>query len=335
MKTGTDGAENSEHLLNKRRRFGRSTCFLCCCPLRSKNRSDEHVFPKWLLERFNLWNQRLTLLNKTEIPYKQLTIPCCKKCNNEHLSQIESLMRAAAAQGPNAVAKLNPVVVYLWLGKIFYGLLYREYLLREDRKRRSGSIIPRAALQEMHLHHYYLQGASRRIEFPFGIPGSVFIFGTLEPDATELQFDFLDHKPGLCLAIRMGSVGLVCSFQDGGILRKFHDSIKRSYYRKNRLHPIQFRELATEIIYKSFLMETPVGFLLMEAPARILVVPNHSVNICFREWKLEEFCRLLKFYLGENAGEIYTGPNCYASSLRRSDGQFLKLNPNSRVMLGF
>ena len=69
-------------LISRPRRFGRSTCFLCSAPLRAKNRSDEHVFPKWLLQRFNLWDLKLSLLNGTDISYKQLTIPCCKTCNH-------------------------------------------------------------------------------------------------------------------------------------------------------------------------------------------------------------------------------------------------------------
>ena len=69
----------------KDRSFGRSTCFLCARRLGSKNRSDEHIFPKWLQARFDLWNERLTLINGTTIPYRSLVVPCCKICNNHHL----------------------------------------------------------------------------------------------------------------------------------------------------------------------------------------------------------------------------------------------------------
>ncbi len=174
-------------------RLGPSTCFLCSAPLRSKNRSDEHVFPKWLQNRFNLWNQRLNLINLTSIPYRQLTIPCCNTCNNIHLSKIEDIMCAAVESGPSAVAKLPPSTVYMWLSKIFYGILYRESLLRADRRGDKRPIVRKEALRELRLHHDFMQGIRRSLEFPFGIPGSIFIFGTTQPDRVEARFDFFDN----------------------------------------------------------------------------------------------------------------------------------------------
>src|SRR6185437_5829167 len=69
-----------------KRRFGLSTCFLCGRRLGIRNRSDEHVIPRWVQDRFGLWNERLNLLNGSSIPYRQLTVPCCRTCNNVHLS---------------------------------------------------------------------------------------------------------------------------------------------------------------------------------------------------------------------------------------------------------
>src|SRR5713226_5139659 len=97
----------------ERRRFGRSICFLCGRRLSPKNRSDEHVFPKWLQSRFSLWNQTLTLLNGTHIPYRSLTIPCCIECNTLHLSLIEDGISTATLRGHRAVAALDPLTLFL------------------------------------------------------------------------------------------------------------------------------------------------------------------------------------------------------------------------------
>ncbi len=64
-------------------------CFLCGA-LMDGSKSAEHVFPKWLQNRYDLWNQKIELLNGSLMPYRQLTIPCCEKCNNEHLSSLEN-----------------------------------------------------------------------------------------------------------------------------------------------------------------------------------------------------------------------------------------------------
>jgi hypothetical protein len=130
-------------------------------------------------------------------------------------------MQSAIKSGPNAVGKLSPAIVYMWLSKIFYGILYRENLLRADRKKGRRPIVPKKALEELRLHHDFMQGIRRSLEFPFGIPGSIFVFGTSVPDRVEEQFDFLDNHANLSIALRMGSVGIVCCLQDGGMTRAF------------------------------------------------------------------------------------------------------------------
>jgi hypothetical protein len=325
---------NYKPLMGRRRRFGRSTCFLCRCPLRTKNRSDEHIFPKWLQKRFNLRDLRLELLNRSLISYKQLTIPCCKRCNNEHLSRIEVQMRDAVLNGPRSVSRLDPIIPYLWLSKIYYGLLYCEHFLSSDRKKPFSPIVPREALENLDLHHYYLQGAKHPIQFPLGLPGSVFAFGTSKPDRIEEQFDFLDlhHKRGI--GIRMGSVGLICIFQDGGLIRKFHDSLRRPYYRRNTLHPVQFRQAAAEVFYKAHLLRTRVGFQLIEDDHKIMVLPQHSSQVLFNDWILEDFCRMLAHFLDQRLEDIYAGDAKYASTIRTPDGKFITINPNHRVVFG-
>jgi len=118
--------------------FGREFCFLCSAGLPADRNTDEHVIPKWVQERYKLWNQKLTLLNNTTIPYRQLTIPCCKTCNNVHLGKIELEMQKACVAGAEAVRALPIETLFIWAGKILYGLLYREHLWPNIRERDAG-----------------------------------------------------------------------------------------------------------------------------------------------------------------------------------------------------
>jgi hypothetical protein len=322
----TDGS----NLMSHRRRFGRSTCFLCGSPLRSKNRTDEHVFPKWLQSRFHLWTNRLNLLNRTDILYKSLLIPCCKRCNTVHLSLIENKVRDAVIAGPNAVRALNPLIVYLWMGKIFYGLLYLEHLLPGDRTRKSKPILPRDVLEELETHHLYLQGTRKPLVCPFGIPGSVFVFGTQQPDRIGLQFDFIDNQPLRCMAIRMGSVGIACVFHDAGIIRSFHDSLGDEAYSNRILHPFQFREIVAMIAYKTRLLKTSPSFLMMESPEAINVIATRPSDIHFDEWITEDFCYWLSFFHEQPLDELFNPPNKFISYLNEPDGSFRDLDANTR-----
>jgi hypothetical protein len=293
MKAAAENTVKHQHMLKRTVRFGQSTSFLCSAPLRSKNRSDEHVFPKWLQNRFKLWNQRLDLINLTSIPYRQLTIPCCKTCNNVHLSRMEDIIRAAVESGPNAVAQLPPSTVYMWLSKIFYGVL--ESLLRADRRGSKRPIVPKEALRELRLHHDFMQGIRRSLEFPVGIPGSIFIFGTTQPDRVEAQFDFLNNHHNL----------------------------------KDRLHPMQFREATAEVFYKSILLESAPFYTVLEDRLKMLVMTQNSRGVSFREWDWLVFCEMLAFYWDQPVEEIYGGNIGWASSIRDEQKQFRKLDPNT------
>jgi hypothetical protein len=309
-------------------RFGQHTCFLCSAPLRPKNRTDEHMFPKWLQHRFNLWNQHLDLINLTDIRYRQLTIPCCKTCNGVHLSKIENQIQKAVEAGPDAVADLPPSVLYMWLSKFFFGILYREHLLLADRRSGKRKIIPRKTLQELRLHHDFMQGIRRSLEFPLGIPGSILIFGTSVPDRIEEQFDFLDNHPNLALALRMGSVGIVCCLQDGGMTKAFHDRFEKDYHRENRLHPLQFREVTARTFYKVQLLESTALYIVAETPEKMQIMTQMPPHVAFGEWDLLMFCKMLGHFWNQPVEEIYGGEIGWASSLKGEDDKFLTLDPN-------
>jgi hypothetical protein len=238
-------------------------------------------------------------------------------------------MQAAIESGPNAVAKLPSPTLYMWLSKIFYGVLYREFLLLADRRNGKRRVVPKELLRELRVHHDFMQEIRLALEFPLGIPGSIFIFGTTKPNRVEEQFDFLDNHGNRSIALRMGSVGVVCIFQDGGLTKLFHDRIKQPYYRKNRLHPIQFREVTAQIFYKSMLLDSTSLYFYPEKgneAVRVLTLNPGEVN--FRKWDLFTFCKMLAHYWGQPVDELYGGDR-WASSLRDDQNKFRGLDPDT------
>ncbi len=100
-------------------KFSSENCFLCGTVLDNRNRTEEHVIPKWIQREFNLWNQTITLLNGTKIPYRYLTIPCCNICNNRYLEPFERRIHVAYNKGYSHFRRLNKNTIYLWLCKIY------------------------------------------------------------------------------------------------------------------------------------------------------------------------------------------------------------------------
>ena len=110
------------------------SCFVCADSLSETNRTSEHVVPKWLQERFDLWKEELVLVNQTGIQYEQLKVPCCFVCNNQRLSPLERRVAAATEAGYDAVMQLPRLDLFRWMAKIYLGILCKELALLADRK---------------------------------------------------------------------------------------------------------------------------------------------------------------------------------------------------------
>jgi len=179
-------------------------CFLCGIRLDGVNRTDEHVFPKWMLKRFNLWNSELTLLNRTQIRYRSLTIPCCHDCNTFWLSQVEAKVATAFEVGHEAVANLDKTLLCLWMWKLYYGIHFKEIALPADRTAAPGlPIVSAGYLGRFAEVHHVLQAMRSKVRFKY-VPGSVYVYEAQVPAKPEQQFDYRDSRRSTYLAIRAG-----------------------------------------------------------------------------------------------------------------------------------
>lgn len=310
--------------------FGREFCFLCGAMLPTDRATDEHVIPKWVQDRFGLWDEKLTLLNRTTIPYRLLTIPCCSPCNSQHLSRIEREVQQACAAGRKAVLALEPLTLFIWLGKIFYGLLYREHLLSWNRRaREDGPIVPADELEQFRLHHQFLQAARIPFEFIPHIPASVFVFETLEPRDRRMQFDYLDHFFSLGLSIRVGKVGVVACLQDGRAVR---DSFDYTEYETLRLHPIQFAEITARIFYDLSRLNRVPKFMLVEGNGRVHVALTPMGGLIggplFDKGNLDDYAHALAHYARFPVGQLHPESDKVISWLRYPDGRLKQMRPD-------
>ncbi|MBC3829918.1 hypothetical protein H8K33_00185 [Undibacterium amnicola] len=314
--------------------FAENTCFLCGARTGDDDDSKEHVFPKWLLHHFGLWNKRLTLINGTEIPYRMLVIPCCTQCNNTHLSQIENTIRTAFLAGASALRGVDREVLMLWILKIFFGLLYREiFLPMERRDPAAGSIVTTEDMEQYQLLHYILQASRIPIRFSqleSDIPASLFIFELKEPANPNLRFDYKDDVAVNTLYLRMGKVGILAAFDMGA--QTFEGSHFFSKYQNHQLHPLQFEELGANLfmkakkfnrIPKAMIAESPSGIDFQVAP-----IAGLSTRPVFEKWSSEEMAEMLMFFLGYLREAVMPVEDRLASWLHREDGSFWHMDIN-------
>ena len=306
------------------RKFGENSCFLCGATLNEANRTDEHVVPRWLQTRFNLWDERLILLNGTSIPYRQLTIPCCYDCNNQFLSPVERQMAAAVEQGYLAVEQVDRITKFIWLGKLFYGLLYKELLLPLDRRSpHEGSIVEPDLLQRFQAHHFFLQAARLPMEFVDFFPASIFVFDLQVPDDHRFQFDVRDSLGGMCVAVQMGTVGLIAVLQDCGTQRELRADLIAKLLPVT-LHPLQFRELTALCWYTASLFDRVPKFMSVETDGIIQHILNPLQGFTnkpiYRDWEQSEYAEYLAFHTGVDVNELFRPPDQVISWLTDDDG---------------
>jgi hypothetical protein len=311
--------------------FDHTTCFLCAEPLTAETRTDEHVIPKWVQQKYDLWNEGLGLLNDTSIQYRQLTVPCCRRCNNERLSRLESTVEVAVSSGYDAVVALPKFVLFQWLAKIFVGLLYKDLMLPFDRSNRSaGNIIDSETLKRFSIMHLWIQVASLTgdgNEHEYW-PGSVFVFRTQKPENPKDQFDLVDMTLANALAIRLGDVGIVADFLENGLhARIAGDSFMP--YQSFPLHPLQFKELAARIFYAASLidMQTDVEFYSTSDGLKIAFLWQPKENSSPREWKNEEYARVLANVMRFSEDEkVFEPTKGIWTCLHNEDGSIRKLS---------
>jgi hypothetical protein len=284
-------------------------CFLCGRDALDEDRTREHVFPKWLLNRHDLWNQRLTLLNGETIPYRQLTITCCATCNNGVLAELEDEVGQAFAGGPDAVRALDPERLFLWLAKFYYGLLFRELSLVLDRRDPSaGMIVDEEMLKEYGLHHLLLRRLLGVVEWN-EFPGSIFIFDALDHLDPAHTFDYFDAFDAPFVCLRSGRTFVVAFLQDFGAVHHLgvEQGPRCQAARAVELHPLQCAELMTVFSYTLKKRERAPKFVVAQQPGdsyMVMVLPQGGLSgrSPFGEWNEDDYFALLESFFERRFG---------------------------------
>jgi len=274
---------------------GNDRCFLC-----GTQRTPitlEHVFPKWLQNRHGLWNQKIGLLNETKIPYRNLLIPCCSTCNQEDLARLESTISTAVLSGYEACSAIDERLLYLWSGKLFYGILRKEITLsRERSKQDPESIFPKELLKSFSDLHLFLQGIRGAHEFPANVPYSVLVCN-LHDLGEQRNFCFRDSLFNMTLAIRMGEIGIIIALEDAGLTKISYGRYVEAVAGR-KLHPIQFDELSAKVLYQVSRIEGGITYITSKSRSGSQPIFTHIMsNGRLRQQSQEEFAQVLKVYV--------------------------------------
>lgn len=307
--------------------FTYDRCFLSGEMLTPDSYSVEHIYPKWLQGKFDLWNQELILLNGTKIKYRNLTIPCCKECNNILSRNIERPVERAVDAGYDEFIKLDRKVIFQWLNKISYGMLFKELSLKVDiRNPQSPTIYSEEYLKQHQMQYLFLKSVvdgSVYIDKPY----SLLIF-KLRLEDTDSRYWAADNPFLKTFCMRMNDIGIIAHLMDNGYQEDFFmEHPDMAEFLGKELHLIQFAELCAKFLYKSSLFYRNPFFILSFNQEKKLenIMPQPISGDAFREWSQEEFAHCLEFYWerwGLKFEDIYKGNGLVITYLRNEDGTF-------------
>lgn len=261
------------------------TCFVC-----SKNaETEEHIIPKWIQNKYDLWNQKITLPNQTSISYRQLKIPCCNKCNNVILSQIEDRIKNDTASNLD---------IWRWGAKIHYGLIRKDEFLEWDRRNpgyKIGEVLKANDPLEIDRHLVHsIHGEFVTHPSPFG---SIFKFNFINEE--PYHFAHLINYPGICISL--GKIGYVIFINDTGTLNR-QPSIKESY--KSHLENADLGKMLnffTNAWVHLYRHKTSYPFMMTKKSIAVLGKPKLIEEVPFSD---EMFHELWKYVTGNPEATI-------------------------------
>jgi hypothetical protein len=282
-------------------------CLLCRQVPDDAEKTEEHIFPKWVQRKFDLWNEELHLINGSTIPYRQLTVVACRRCNNDFLNPLEIMVSNAVESGYEAVSKLPRFVLAQWLAKLYLGIRQKECSLNIDRRDPAlGPIFTPELLKHLDLMSYWLNTC--RIPIREGPPpSSVIVCRAKVPKSVKDQFDFKDMtalfgRRTIAATIRMADSAIFIHFMD---YNSHNEQLGDAFVKQlpAALHPFQFNELSAQWLYKASLMRLNVQ------AERLLVGEDfvfhqfsrkstHPDGCLYADWNQEEYARLLSAMTG-------------------------------------
>lgn len=308
-----------------------NNCFLCWTALTDANRTDEHVFPKWMQQDFSLFSQPLTLPNTTWIPYRQIRVHCCNDCNNVHLSQLEQEIASAVRSGFDVFVQTVPKKTqFLWLQCLFYKMLYRDMSLRTDRANpQSKTITSPFDLAVMRLSHAFLRGIDKNVEFKNFFPASIYVVRVKTGSDPTLNFDYIDSIPHQCMGIRMNDIGIVALLRDGNL----HEMVLRKQMPAGLLekefNPVQFRNLFAKLLYHQMLFADPLKYAVTPCDSDSLEIAvemkdqnEFQGSYVYNPENQEDYGKLLAEILGTTVDALRLPDGSIGSLLFDANGEW-------------
>lgn len=276
--------------------FDDSTCFL------SGNDLNENetitVFPEWILDRFDYRNRKFEMMDTvTHTTYGALTLPCSDSVKMA-FDKLDEEIKAAFDKGFEAVNSLDKQKLFLWTGRMVYGVLYHEMLFeRKKAEEKDDPFALSEPLKERFSYfHLMLQSLISPVCFTENKAWSISV---VELKYSQEIFNYRDDAINLIFSLGLNGFGIIAILQDNGVLANEYEEII-SKTKGHILHPIQFEELCARFLYSNYLLQYPREFKITGDGKSITIdalpIVQQGTKPVFRPWNQKTFGQVLHDY---------------------------------------
>lgn len=256
------------------------------------------VFPEWLLEHYEFGDERVEMMDKMKTyRFGDLKMPCAPHVK-EAFEQLDSKFREAFKTRYEGISKMDEESLFLWTGRIVYGLLYQELIYERNRIQRKGKELDLSPYlkERFGLFHLMLQSLIEPIYFKGKKPWSMTVFPL---KYSEDIFSYRDDTVNLLFQMGVDGFGIIVCFQDNGAIgERLNDMLMKM--KGHVLHPVQFEELYAHFHYSDYILQQKPKYIIEETENSITIEalpmePSEGRPL-FGFWDEDIFAQLLANY---------------------------------------
>lgn len=306
--------------------FDAKHCFLTGRPLSSPEERIQ-VIPTWLMQEFDLEAKPLKMLDESIVTYKQLTLPCHAE-TAERIYELEDQVRKAFLGGYEQVCKLDSLILFQWIGKLVYGMVFNEIQAGVRQQMLSGESMnfSQVLAHKFKNLHLMLQSLLVPMQFDGNRPYTIRV---VRVDNPQDYFNYRDEINTLVFSMRMGDFGIIACLQDNGTNGIYNEEFLNAT-KEQVLHPLQFEELCGRFFYSAYLFNRLPEYTVLQTPDKVYIEPMSLVEMAmkpiFDPWQVKIFGQVLENFWkpwGFTLFEIIKDPEHPMTFLLDGDGAFV------------
>ncbi|HTN20384.1 MAG TPA: hypothetical protein VL125_07910 [Pelobium sp.] len=309
----------------KKMTFDNSHCFLSG-EILPKDQSFLPVFADWLTKSYQLKEMPFKMLDESTLSYADIVLPCSNAVR-EKLETLEKTIQEAFENGYKAVKNLDEDLLFLWVGKTVYGVIFKEIqvAIKQQNTYAEGFNISQGLIHKFGMLHSMLQKINRPVTFEDFRPYSLFICPIKN---AENEFAYRDEINTLSFSLRIKDFGILMCLQDNGANKRYHEELWNKIAGKT-LHPIQFEELCAKLFYSAYLFNRLPEYHIIPTEEQIFIeaMPLQGMNAkpIFDDWQFKTYGQVVENFWkrwGFLLLEIIKNPEKPISYLFDDEGDF-------------